>query len=195
MTYRTYTVVTPPATEPLTATEAKLWAKVEVTDDDSLFTILIQAARQHVEDVYSRALVNTTLKLVLDDWPCSNSLTLCQGKGSSITHVKYYDVDGTLSTLDSSKYFTDFASEPALIVLRPGEVWPTLDLGRPKAIEITFVAGYGTAADVPAPIKAAMLEMIAHWYEHRESVNIGNIATEIPQTASMLLAPYRLKEF
>jgi len=195
MTYRTYTVVTAPATEPLTAVEAKLWAKIEVSDDDALVTILIQSAREYVEEICYRTLVNTTLKLVLDDWPSGAALQLCQGKASSVTHVKYYDVDGTLTTLDSSKYFTDFASEPALVVLRPGEVWPTLDLGRPKAIEVTFVAGYGAASTVPAPIKTAMLEMIAHWYNHRETVNIGNIVTEIPMTATMLLAPYRLKEF
>lgn len=195
MTDRTYTVVTPTATEPLTATEVKLWSKVEVDTDDALITILIQAAREYVEEVCRRALVTTTLKLSLDDWPCSNTLKLCQGKASSVTHVKYYDVDGTQQTLSSSLYFTDFTSEPALIVLKPGEVWPTLDLGRPKAIEITFVAGYGAASAVPAPLKAGMLEMICHWYNHRESVNVGNIVAEIPMTASMLIAPYRLMEF
>jgi uncharacterized phage protein (predicted DNA packaging) len=35
--------------------------------------------------------------------------------------------------------------------------------------------------------KQAMLLLIGHWYEHRESVNIGNITSNIPMGAEMLL--------
>jgi uncharacterized phage protein (predicted DNA packaging) len=35
--------------------------------------------------------------------------------------------------------------------------------------------------------KQAMLLLIGHWYEHRESVNIGNITTNIPMGAEKLL--------
>ncbi|MDR1943975.1 MAG: head-tail connector protein [Synergistaceae bacterium] len=35
--------------------------------------------------------------------------------------------------------------------------------------------------------KQAMFLLIGHWYEHRESVNMGNITTEIPMGVDMLL--------
>ena len=43
-----------------------------------------------------------------------------------------------------------------------------------NGVEIDFVAGHGDApADVPPPIRQALLLLIAHWYEHREPVEIG----------------------
>ncbi len=65
--------------------------------------------------------------------------------------------------------------------------------GRPiKGAEIAFTAGYGPAAsDVPAPVRQALLLLVAHWYEHREPIEIGSSATAIPQTVSDLLMPHR----
>lgn len=39
-------------------------------------------------------------------------------------------------------------------------------------------------------IIGAMLQLIGHWYENREAINIGNITSEIPITTNMLLQPY-----
>ena len=61
-----------------------------------------------------------------------------------------------------------------------------------NGIEIAFVAGYGdAAADVPAPIRQAILLLVAHWHEHREPVEIGAAKPPCPSTVSELLQPYR----
>ena len=61
-----------------------------------------------------------------------------------------------------------------------------------NGIEIAFTAGYGEAvADVPAPIRQAVLLLVAHWYEHREPIEIGAAHTRIPHMVSELLQPYR----
>lgn len=39
-------------------------------------------------------------------------------------------------------------------------------------------------------ITGAMLQLIGHWYENRETINIGNITSEIPITTNSLLQPY-----
>jgi uncharacterized phiE125 gp8 family phage protein len=69
--------------------------------------------------------------------------------------------------------------------------WPKP--GRPaNGIEIAFTAGYGpVAADVPAPIRQAILLLIAHWYEHRSPLEDGIHTEPLPNMVSELLAPYR----
>jgi uncharacterized phiE125 gp8 family phage protein len=46
---------------------------------------------------------------------------------------------------------------------------------------------------VPAPIRQAVLLLVAHWHEHREPVQIGAPGALVPAMVSDLLQPYRLK--
>lgn len=57
----------------------------------------------------------------------------------------------------------------------------------------TPATGTITAAllNVPASLIAAMKLMIGHWYERRESVNVGNIVNEIPMGVPALVWPYK----
>ena len=43
----------------------------------------------------------------------------------------------------------------------------------------------------PAPIRQAMLLLVAHWYEHREPVEIGGRRARAARWSPTLLAPYR----
>ncbi|WP_299176960.1 head-tail connector protein [uncultured Brevundimonas sp.] len=43
----------------------------------------------------------------------------------------------------------------------------------------------------PASVKTAALLLIAHWFDNREAVNIGNITTEIPLGTVWLASRYR----
>ena len=61
-------LLTAPALEPVTLAEAKRHANVVASDDDTLITALIVAARELVEQDTSRALINQTWELELDDW-------------------------------------------------------------------------------------------------------------------------------
>ena len=61
-------------------------------------------------------------------------------------------------------------------------------------IEIQFTAGFGAAAtDVPAPLRQAILLLVAHWYENREPVVAGIAATRFPDAVIGLLEPYRMR--
>jgi uncharacterized phiE125 gp8 family phage protein len=46
---------------------------------------------------------------------------------------------------------------------------------------------------VPAPIRQALLLLVAHWYEHRDPIEIGTDSTIIPAAVSELLKPYRMR--
>lgn len=161
------TLVTPPAVEPVTAAEAKLHAKADLDDEDSLFAIWVPAARKMLEDSCSIRLVTQTLKLVLSDWPC-DAITLPVEPVSSVSSVKYRDADDVLTTLTAgTDYLTWLKRRPPIVYLGPYASWPSLRMGRRDAIEVEFVAGYGGADDVPEYAKAAILMAVAYWYENR----------------------------
>lgn len=73
---------------------------------------------------------------------------------------------------------------------KPDQVWPG-SYHREDAVSVTYVAGYGNADAVPAPIKAAILLIVGHLYENREASTVGVSAELLPMAVDALLAPYR----
>lgn len=182
--------VTEPAAEPVSRTEAKTHLREVSSDNDTYIDTLITVARRSIEILTQRALVTQTLKQVHDCFPAGPVLSLEFPPLQSVTHVKYYDEDDTLTTLDSALYIVDTASSPGRILLRSGESWPdTRDEG--LAVEVTFVAGYGLAAAVPAELKHAILLLVHHWYENREVVSSFAV-NELPKAVEYLALPYRV---
>ncbi len=53
-----------------------------------------------------------------------------------------------------------------------------------NGIEIDVTAGYGPSSlDVPAPLRQAIMMLVAHWYEHRGAVG-HDMAGAIPPLVS-----------
>jgi uncharacterized phiE125 gp8 family phage protein len=184
-------LVSPPTEEPVSISEAEEHLRVETADEYKHVERLITAARQYVEDYTWRALVTQTWELVLDEFP-DGEVELRKGRLSSVTSITYYDTAGTLQTLAPAAYQVDDASDPGRVLPAPGASWPDTQAERVNAVRVRFVAGYGNAAAVPQAIKAAMLLLIGHLYEHRESEVIGTIVTPLNFAVDALLAPYRL---
>ena len=64
------------------------------------------------------------------------------------------------------------------------------------AFRRTFVGGRvmmtaGVDA-LPDMVKAAIKLLVGHWYENRETVNIGNITSELPLTVKNILSLDRM---
>lgn len=96
-----------------------------------------------------------------------------------------YDEAGSAAVLDPGDYRLDTAARPARLVVSANAPAPG---GAVNGIEIDFTAGYGTATDVPGPLKLAIKQLAAHWYENRETDPGG----EVPGRVHALLTPYRL---
>ena len=169
MEYDALKILTAPASEPVSLTELKLQLRIESDDDsqNAMLTSYIKSARQGVERYLGRALITQTLQAFFDCFSYQMVLPYCPYQ--TLTHIKYYDADGDLQTLDSSIYQTDLISEPARISTAYGQSWPTTRSGKYNAVEIQYVAGYGdTSTDVPEPIRQLILGIAVDLYEHPE---------------------------
>jgi len=161
------------------------------TTVDPEINLLIKAARKHVEQYLGRALITQSWKMKLPyfrDW----AIELPYSPVQSITSIKYYDTENVQQTLNSSLYQLDSDSEPARIQPAQGESWPSAiaysDTFSP--VEIIYVAGYGSASDVPEGIKYATMIMLAHLYENRERTS-PMAQNHVPFTFESLLSPFR----
>jgi uncharacterized phiE125 gp8 family phage protein len=156
---------TPPAVEPLTLSETKIFLRIDHSNDDDLVTGLIVAARQLCESVTGRSLIARSYSLYLDRWPAVFSLP--QPPLLSVTRINVYDANNTAAEFTAGNYFVDTVGVPGRIVLTENAVPPQPER-MANGIEIQFSAGYGSAAtSVPALLRQGMKQVIAHLYEHR----------------------------
>ena len=187
-----FTVVTPPATEPVTLAEAKEHLRVDFTEDDSLISSLISAARQFVERGTGRALVSRIVRANYTEW--AQEIILPLNPVTAISSVKYRDSDGVLQTLPLADYQLDNQALPARIKPAYGISWPAARHGDYDAVQVEFAAGYGDMGEIPGDLRHAVLFMVAHFYELREPVIVaGNIDVQtIPFAADALMDSYRV---
>lgn len=179
-------LIEPPATEPITLAEAKAFLRVEHDDDDNLVSALIVGARREVEAAIRRVLITQTWRIVLDRWPSSARIVSPVNPLASLVAARVKAADGAPAELDPASFTLDTASVPGVIAFERANV---AEPGRTLAgIELDVVAGYGTAAAVPEPLRQATQLLIARYYEHRDRIETD----ELPATVAALLAPYRV---
>lgn len=161
------TLVTGPATEPVTRAEAKLAARIQSTSEDALIDAFIVAAREQVEVDADLKLMPQTWLLTLDSFPCDGVIQLPITPVASVSNVKYLDTEHAQQTLPTDQYYADLKRMPPRILLAPSESWPSISV-KQAAVEITLVAGFANAAAVPQRAKQAICLLVGHWYQNRE---------------------------
>lgn len=183
-------LVTPPTATPISRAELRTQCRLDVEpSEDALLDSYLAAATSHIERMTGRALVTQTWELVLDDF--TDAIQLPRSPIQSVSSITYYDLNGTLQTLNTQAYAVDNVNEPGWIVPVTGQRWPDVAQGVNNVI-IRFVAGYGPPAQVPGDLRHAVALLAADWYLTREDTNIGNIVTSMPNGVRALLANYRL---
>ena len=179
-----------PAIEPGTLSEAKAHLRIDGGAEDVLLTSLILTSRLHIEAALGLAMITQSWMLVLDRWPGDGSVDIPIAPLQAITVVRVRNAAGNASVVAPTSYLVDLASKP------PRLVWNTAAPPLPgrvaNGIEIDVTAGFGAStASVPAPLKHAILMLVAHWYEHRDPVEIGSAAVRIPDAVNDLIQPFR----
>lgn len=153
-------LVTAPAETPVSLAEAKEHLRIAFDDRDAEILRLIAAATADYDGwsgVLGRCLVTQNWRLDLRAFPCDGIIRLPLAPAQSVAQVKYRDADDVEQTLSASIYAGPLADALGpYIKLKPGQSWPATH-ARDDAVSVTFIAGYGAAAAVPADIKQAML--------------------------------------
>jgi len=188
---KTYQVITPASTYPVSLTEAKSHLKVDTTADDTYITSIIKAATQLSEEYTNRFFIDTVIDQTCSDF--AQLQTLFKSKVSAVAHVKYYDNDNSLQTLSATIYDTQLQYEPSQIQLAENQSFPSITK-RNDAVVARYTVGYGSSAsDVPEIIKQAILLTIGNFYQNRASVITGKTATELPMNVKWLLDTYKVQ--
>ena len=204
------------ASEPLALADAKNFLRVEISDDDSLISSLITAARIQCETECNRSFINTTWQLELDYFPAnsgmisnvlpalafgtgvmgSRSLWLNMESGSirlpmpplvSVTSVTYVDPFGVTQNLDLTP-----GNIVSISLDTPGQIAPLLGhifpLCRPQlgAVTIQYVAGYGPNASY---VPASVVNAIRFLVAHYYEHRTEDVA--IPRVVEHLLNTVR----
>lgn len=106
---------------------------------------------------------------------------------SSVTSLRYYDTNDTLTTVSSNDYYQLLSANPP--TLTPGvRGWSwNVSAYHPAPVECVFVAGWADAASVPLPLKRAIRLMVAMGYELRSVTEPGLYFREIPYGVRSIL--------
>jgi uncharacterized phiE125 gp8 family phage protein len=179
-----------PEAEPVSLSHAKAHLRLETDDEDQLLEQLIVTARLLVERELGIALLTQSWSLLLDAWPASGIATLpiCPLQGVDLVTVYR---EGGETAVEPDALEVDTTSQPGRVLLKAGGLGLKPGV-RLNGIEIGFTAEFGDEpADVPEPLRHALVLLIAHWFERREPVILGVGVQEVPGMAARLLAPYR----
>lgn len=150
----------------MTLAEARDQCEIAASDSvhDTKLTRYIAAAREQVEHDTGYVLMTQTYKLTLSEFPGDDWLILPVRPIQSISSITYYDASDVQQTLATTVYGLDTGRRA--IYLKNDQEWPGIN-DQHNGIEITLVAGYGGASNIPATLKQMVLVKVAEQFFDR----------------------------
>ena len=162
------------ALEPITLTEVKAHLRLDTEAEDDLLTGLITAAANLVEEHLGKTLIKKTWRIheMGEEVNGVNELALPRGPLLKVISVqRVFPNDIYMNTRFSIKNY--FAK-------------PIVVFKSHLPVAVTYEAGYGHyPKDVPAPIRQALLALVAHFYDSRSG------QMEVSPLVKTLLSPYK----
>lgn len=189
MRYRSLKRAAQPVVEPVSLADAKTHLRVDTESDDDQILALITAAREWCENYTQRTFVHTQWTMTFDTFPWEIELPrppVAVASGNTATTITYAMEGGGTATLATSEYRVDRTSEPGVIRTVYAGTWPSHLLDR-NSISVTWWGGYGEdGTKVPKVVRAAILMLVAYWYERRLAAD-QVAATAVPFGVSSML--------
>jgi len=153
--------------------EAKARLQIEDESRDADLETALRAATEEVESRLGMTLAQRTWRGFLDAWPTDGRgctlryLTLPRPPVISVTHLKTYDDGDTATTVSAGDYYVDASGYEPRLVLRSAASIPTTARVA-NGIEIEWVAGYATLAEIPDRARSAILLLSRHLFDDPE---------------------------
>jgi uncharacterized phiE125 gp8 family phage protein len=190
-------LLSPPVVEPVGLADAKTWLRVGHDEEDALIADLLSSAAARVELDTGLALIARSYRETLDAWPArrlsayGQAFSVARGPLISVEAVRTYGRGGDATLWDPAEYRAETGEPGRIVAVYPfSSPCPGRSAG---GIEIEFTAGFGVdPGDVPAPLKEAILRLVARSYstaELAESARRG--AGGLPEDVEALLRPWR----
>ncbi len=176
----------PPLVEPIDLAYAKLFMRVDDNAEDTLIETLIKTARHQVENSIGRTLIRRSF-IYKTPIPHTRHICLPRPPLISVARMTLVAENDQAVDIPQNDYSVTTKIQPGEIRLNPGKNW-TDYLAEFTILEIQFEAGYGDLPeDIPLPIRQAIVLLVTHAFEFRETAP----APAIPAIIEALLAPYK----
>lgn len=190
--------VSPPAVEPVSLAEVKAQMRVDGDDEDALITDLISVARERLEQETRRAFIKQRWTAYItgnfsSSWgPVELPRPRIISDEDNPFLLQYRDDEGAWHADVSMALYAQ--REPALLYSLADQAGIGTANGPQDALwRATYWTGYGeTPESVPAPIRRAIMLLVAHLFDRREPVTTGIVVMEVPKSLDWLLDPYRV---
>ncbi len=193
---KTNLVDTGAVTAPVTLAEFKAHARIYHSEDDSALPDTILAATQVIENETRRALITRAFSYRLEAFPENGEIVLPRSPAVAVSSITYTDAAGATQTLSASVYNVYSVNMIGRVQLKRDQAWPATEEKGGLDVTVNFTAGFGAAAaNVPLALRFCVMLQAAHMYEHRTSVNVGNIVTEIPRTVERYIVQYHAGDY
>lgn len=163
-----------PDIEPLTLAEAKLYLRVDGSDDDLLISALIRTAREAAEEYLRKSLATQEWKLTYEDYAPLRT-PLPRGPVQEVLSVKRITRNGDEVAMAESAYHLNARHDTLH--------FETIPLS--FEVSIHYRTGYGEEG-IPASVRQGMLIHIAEMFDHR-----AGASQPMPAASICLYKPHR----
>ena len=203
-------VTTQPAIEPVTLTELKASLRITGTAEDTLLTQFITDARELVERITGRKLINQTITSYYTGLGETSSSEWWSGTRvaherilygdqkielefapvQSVTTLHAVESDNSNTLIASTEYYLDNYDDDMRSCIKPVSVISAGSRNE-NNIKCIYVAGYGTtAASVPSALRRAVLVLAGALYANR-----GDCGEQCQTNcgATQMMTPYIIK--
>ena len=187
-------LIAAPSVLPVSLADVKSHLRIDHGLDDSLLNVYLAAAINYIDGfsgILGRALCTQTWQERYSEW---GDLRLELLPVSSIAQIAYMPESGAEVTVSPANYTLDSDEYGSFVRFSESYTFPALSTD-PVPIRVQYVAGYGSAASVPSPIKAAIMILAGHFYHQTGAPTQSGLSDSIFRLIDLVLAPYKRAKF